>query len=318
MTHYNIYGIGNAIVDYEVSVTDEDLKKLGIEKGIMTLIQENELADLMAYFGDRLHTRACGGSAANTIIGATQLGANCYYSCKVANDDSGRFYYHDLKQNKVDSNLELTHLKEGATGTCLVMITPDAERTMTTFLGTTATYSTNEITESALINSEAIYIEGYLAPSPSGKNAAIAARQLAQENGVKVAVTLSDPAMAEFFRADLSEMIGPAPIDILFCNEDEAKKFTQTDSLDAAKATLCSRAKQVAITLGANGALIIDNGIEHKIEAHKVVAIDSNGAGDGFAGAYLATIAKGGSPKEAGNEASAYSAKIVAKFGPRL
>ncbi|MDA1353083.1 MAG: adenosine kinase [bacterium] len=318
MKKYNIYGIGNAIVDYEVEVSDEDLQKLEIKKGHMTLIQENEIEDLIAYFGKRLQSRQCGGSAANTMIGATKLGSTCFYSCKVANDAAGLFYFDDLTRNKVDTNLTGTSLKNGATGRCIVMVTPDAERTMTTFLGTTATFSSKELETSALTNSDYIYIEGYLAPSPPAKDAAIAARQIALENDVKVAITLSDPSMATYFKSELNEMIGAAPIDILFCNKEEALAFTGAPNLDAAKTELLKKARQVVITLGPDGALIIERDGETAVPGVPTKAVDSNGAGDGFAGAYLAAISQGKTPAEAAKQANEYAAKIVAKFGPRL
>lgn len=318
MRKYNIYGIGNAIVDYEVEISDEDLSKLEIDKGHMTLIQENDIENLEAYFKKRLQERQCGGSAANTIIGATQLGAKCFYSCKVANDESGIFYLDDLVRQNVDTNLTSTSLNNGATGRCIVMITPDAERTMSTFLGTTATFSSKELDSSAIGNSDYIYIEGYLAPSPTAKDAAIAARQMAQEKDVKVALTLSDPTIATHFKTELSEMIGGAPIDILFCNKEEAITFTGAANLDAAKAELNKKARQVVITLGKDGAIILERDNEKHVPGVPTKAIDTNGAGDGFAGAYLAAITQGKTSEEAAQQANEYAAKIVAKFGPRL
>lgn len=318
MSIYHIYGIGAALVDTEIEVTDQDLHKLGIDKGVMTLVDEARQHELMAHLSGHLiaSKRASGGSAANTVIAASYFGANNFYSCKVANDDNGSFYLQDMR----DAGVALPPNggeHSGITGKCLVMITPDAERTMNTFLGISETVSTQDLHEPAIQQAQYAYIEGYLVTSESGRAAAIELRELADTHGVKTALSLSDPAMVQFFRQGLLDMLGKG-VDLLFCNREEALGFTQTESLEGAIEALKTYAKEFAITSGKEGALIYDGKQVLRVEANVVEAIDTNGAGDMFAGAFLYGITHGYSHEEAGKLASAASAKVVSQFGPRL
>jgi fructokinase len=314
---YHVYGIGNALVDMEFEVQDAFFSDYGIDKGVMTLVDEARQHRLIAHLDAFEGKKACGGSAANTIIAVSYFGGKSYYSCKVANDELGDFYIRDLKAAGVDSNLGNGDRKDGITGKCLVMVTPDAERTMNTFLGITETFSVDELHQEALVNSEYLYIEGYLVTSATGRHAAIEARKIAEEHGIKTAMTFSDPAMVNFFRDGLAEMLGKR-VDLLFCNEHEAKTWAGTDSLDDAINALKQVAGTFAITLGGKGALVYDGNHAIEIAPHPVRAVDSNGAGDMFAGAFLYGITHGHSFYEAGNIASLAAARVVSQFGPRL
>jgi len=318
MSNYHLYGIGAALVDTEIEVSDADLAKLNIEKGIMTLVDEARQKEIIAQLSDHLvaSKRASGGSAANTVIAASQFGASSFYSCKVSDDENGDFYLQDLQLAGVDYNQDVAR-ETGVTGKCLVMITPDAERSMNTFLGISESISSAELHMGAAANSEYVYLEGYQVTSDSGRQATIELRQHAEANGVKTAMSLSDPAMVEFFRDGLQEMIGNK-VSLLFCNEQEAMGFTQTDTLEAAAAALQTHAHSFAITLGAKGALVFDGNEQTIIEPYKVTAIDTNGAGDMFAGAFLYAITHGHSYAQAGKLASRASAQVVSQFGPRL
>ena len=318
MQQYHVYGLGAALVDTEITVTDQNLVDLGVDKGLMTLVDQQRQQQLIDYLSDHLIAarRASGGSAANTIIASSYFGASAFYSCKVAADDNGAFYLQDLRAAGVDYHHNGA-LEDGITGKCLVMITPDAERSMNTFLGISEALSVNELHEDAVKASQYAYIEGYLVTSDSGRAAAIRLREVAEENGVKTAISLSDPAIVEFFRDGLQEMAGSG-VDLLFCNKAEALGFTATDSLAAAVESLKAVAKNFAITLGADGALVYDGSQLIEIDAHAVEAIDSNGAGDMFAGAYLYAITHGFSARQAGQLASYACSVVVSQYGPRL
>jgi sugar/nucleoside kinase (ribokinase family) len=317
MKKYDIYGIGNALVDLVFEVEDEFLKSHSVEKGLMTLVEEDRQAKLIESIDIQDNMMTGGGSAANTVVAASQFGSNCYYSCKVSNDKFGQFYLNDLATNGVDTKLTSTSAPEGITGKCLVMTTPDAERTMNTFLGITSDFSVDEIDEEAIKNSTYIYSEGYLVPSPSGRTAMLKGIEIARANGVKVAISFSDPSMVKFFKTEMEEVVGSG-VDLLFCNEEEALLFTGEDNLLAARESLKNVAKRFAITLGKNGATIFDGDTFVDIESYNVDAIDSNGAGDMFAGAFLYGITHGHSYAEAGKLASLASSKVVSQFGPRL
>jgi len=314
---YHIYGMGNALVDFEIETTADQLAKLNIDKGIMTLIEESRQDELFDAFQNHRHSRACGGSAANTIIGAQTLGSDCFYSCKVASDEVGHFYKDDLLNHGVHSNLSTETLEQGKTGKCLVLITDDADRTMNTFLGITGDIDYHQIDEAALKDSEYLYIEGYLAGSPTALIAAKKAMNFAKENGIRTAFSLSDPNMVRFCREGLDTIIGEG-VDLLFCNYDEATDYSRTDNLEDAIAVLLSKAKAIVVTLGAQGAVVVDQENRTEVKGHAVEAIDTNGAGDLFAGSFLHSITNGFNFEQAGKLASYASAQLVTQFGPRL
>lgn len=317
MGKYNVYGIGNALVDMEYEVTPEMLQELRIDKGVMTLMDEDHQNEVLEKLNGHFCKKSCGGSAANTIVAISQLGGNCFYSCKVASDETGSFYLEDLLRCGVDTNLKTQERSAGITGKCLVMVTPDADRTMNTFLGITSNLSVSEIVPEALQNSEYLYLEGYLVTSPTAKEAAIQARDLARTADVKTALSLSDPNMVDFFKPSLLEMIGSG-VDFIFANESEALKMADTGDLTAAIAHFKQLAKGFAITRGAKGSLVFDGQDLVEIAPRKVDAIDTVGAGDMYAGAFLYGMTHGMNCAEAGDLASAASAKVVTCFGPRL
>ncbi len=314
---FDIYGIGNALVDMEFEVTRDFFEKHGIEKGVMTLVEENRQNELILALQKHVTKKQSGGSAANTLIAASQFGSKCFYSCKVAKDELGDFYMHDLEKANVKTNLNGMPRTNGITGKCLVMITPDADRTMNTFLGITSEFSERELDEEALKAAKYLYIEGYLITSEGGRRAMKRAKKIAEKYGVKTALTFSDPNMVKFFRDEMDEVIG-ASVDLLFCNEDEAMTYTQTDDINVAREELKKVAKRFAITQGKNGALIFDGDTFIDIEPFPVKAVDTNGAGDMFAGAYLFGITNGHSHAESGKIASLAASRVVSQFGPRL
>jgi len=313
---YHVYGIGNALVDMEIEVTPEFLKKMNVEKGLMTLVDQKRQDELLNNLEGNIHKRTCGGSAANTIIGLTQLGGNSFYSCKVANDETGEFYYTDLISEGVKTNITEGRL-DGVTGKCMVFVTPDADRTMNTYLGITETFSATELVEEEIKNSEYLYIEGYLVTSETGRAAALKAKKIAEENGVKTALTLSDPAMANFFKDGLKEMIGEK-VDLIFCNEEEALSFTESKTMEEAADKLKKIANSFAVTMGAKGAYVYDGKENKTVAATEVKPVDTNGAGDLFAGSFLYGITHGLSYEKAGELACKAASKLVTKFGARL
>ncbi|PKM21620.1 MAG: adenosine kinase [Gammaproteobacteria bacterium HGW-Gammaproteobacteria-14] len=315
---YDIYAIGNALVDTEVEVSDAFLEEVGVSKGVMTLVDEPRQQQLVAALGEtnRVHRRASGGSACNTVVAAQYFGANTFYACRVANDDTGHFFVDDLLAAGVTTNMT-SNKGDGISGKCLVMITPDAERTMNTFLGISETVGEEAVVEDAVKAARFAYIEGYLVSSPSARAAAIKLRQVAKQHDVKTALTFSDPAMVQFFGDGLRDMIGDG-VDILFCNEAEALSFSNTDTIDAAIEKLQQHAKSLVITRGAQGARLWDGQSVIDVAPFPVKAVDTNGAGDMFAGAFLYALSQGENFASAGRLASAAAARVVSDFGPRL
>ncbi|HMG91442.1 MAG TPA: adenosine kinase [Chryseolinea sp.] len=317
MKKYNVYGIGNAIVDIVTEVDHDFFEKNNIEKGVMTLVDEKRQLELMKVIDMKKSRMSGGGSAGNTIVAVNQFGGKSFYSCLVAKDDLGKFFLDDIRRNGVDTNLKYEDCPPGHSGRCLVMTTPDAHRTMNTFLGVSSFLSPDQLDEEAIKNSEYIYLEGYLVASPKGLEAMKAARKIAEHNKVGIALTFSDPSMVKYFSKQMEEIVG-ASVDLLFCNEEEAMIYTGTNSLAEAREKLKEVAKRFAITLGANGALIFDGDTFINIEPYKVKALDTNGAGDMFSGAFMYGITHNHSYAEAGKIASLASSRVVSQFGPRL
>lgn len=317
MKKYDVYAIGNALVDIEYHTQDSQLHKLGIEKGLMTLIDETRQNSLIRHLGDSHESMACGGSAANSIIALAQMGAITHFDCRVAGDMTGRFFAEDLKKSGVNSKLDINHAPTGVTGKCLVFVTPDADRTMNTFLGASAKLDRSDIDHDAIAHSRFAYIEGYLVTADCSRKAAIKVRQIAEDRKVKTALTLSDPNMVLYFREGLQEMIGDG-VDLLFANEDEANELAQSKDINETIDMLKKISRSFAITRGKQGSIIFDGNNLLEIAPHRVEAIDTLGAGDMFAGAFMYALSKGMSYQQAGDLASMASARIVTKFGPRL
>ncbi|MBA53822.1 MAG: adenosine kinase [Pseudomonadales bacterium] len=316
MNKYNVYAIGNALVDMEFAIEDEFLARMNIDKGVMTLVDTDQQQALYEALAGHTGKMASGGSAANTIIAVSHFGGKSFYSCKVANDPAGDFYVQDLVAAGVDTNLHQER-EPGISGKCIVMITPDAERTMHTHLGISETVSETELHPEAIAASDYVYLEGYLVTSPSGRAAAIKAREIAEQAGIKTALTFSDPNMVRFFKDGLGEMLGGG-VDLLFCNQEEALTWAETDSIETAAETLKAVCKSFAITLGKDGALLFDGTNTVQVPATPVQAVDTNGAGDMFAGAFLYGLTHGYSYEQAGQLATKAAARLVTQFGPRL
>jgi sugar/nucleoside kinase (ribokinase family) len=317
MTKYDVYALGNALLDIEFAVSPEVLQNLAIEKGVMTLLDQDSQDKIVSNLANYDQKRSCGGSAANTLIAISQFGGKAFYSCKVADDEPGKFYTQDLIDCGVATNLETHEPESGVTGKCLVFVTPDADRTMNTFLGISGEFSDAELVPEVIENAEYTYIEGYLVSGESSKQAAIKAKEIAQAAGNKVAFSLADPNMVKFFKSGLLEIIGSG-VDLLFANEGEALLMADTEDFDQAIEYLKTLAKKFAVTRGASGSVVFDGEQLIQIEPFPVKAIDTVGAGDMYAGAFLYGITNGMSYAEAGRLASLASSQIVTTLGARM
>ena len=317
MPNYDIYAIGAALVDTEVEVTDSFLIEHSIDKGVMTLVEQPRQAQLVNSLnqnGSRL-LKQSGGSACNSVVAASQLGSKAYFGGKIADDDDGRLYADDLTQAGVSHAFLPTD--HGVTGKCLVMVTSDAERTMNTYLGVSDEFAETEINQSALAKSEWLYVEGYLQTDDHRTAVVVSAVEFAKQQGVKVGLSLSDPFVAQLFSGNLKSVIGDG-VDLIFCNKDEALAFTAADSIDQAAKELKAYAATFVITDGANGATVFDGDNLLNVPGVKAKAIDTNGAGDMFAGTFLYAITSGANYQRAAELANQAAAKVVERFGPRL
>jgi len=311
---FNVYGVGNAIMDLQVQCDDDFLSANGLEKGIMTLTEEADQQKILSALANHDINYCSGGSAANTIVGIADMGGKVNYCGKTGADNFGQQYASELRELGIHFGAKASN---EATGTCVVLITPDAQRTMLTNLGVSATLSRDDIDEAAIAAADYIYIEGYLFAGESTKEAALHAIDIANQNDVKIALTISDPFLVDICRDEFLYLI-EGPVNLLFCNEDEATALTGEDNpVDAAHAIhkLCDN---VALTMGKNGSIIMHEGEVIAIEGISVDAVDTTGAGDMYAAGVLYGITNGLSWKQAGHLGSHAAAKIVGQLGARL
>jgi sugar/nucleoside kinase (ribokinase family) len=247
-------------------------------------------------------------------VAASCFGSNGFYSAKVAADDDGRFFIEDLQATGVDFHNVAASASASITGKYLVMVTDDAERTINTFLGASLELTSNEIDEESLINSQWLYLEGYLVTDESRTDVAVRAMEFAKANQVKTSLSLSDPFVVQVFADNLRKVIGDG-IDLLFCNSHEARSFTNTHSTEAAAEQLKQYAKTVVITRGAGGSLSYDGTDLIQTAGVTANAVDTNRAGEG---AFLYAINAGHNYAWAAKFANAASARVVSQFGPRI
>ena len=311
---YDVYGVGNSLVDIQARIDDSVLDRLQFPKGIMTLVDEaTQDRVLDAICGVNL-SRCAGGSAANTIAGLVDFGGIGAYAGKTGKDELGEFWLKDMRNLGVA--IEVPQVA-GQTGACVVLITEDAQRTMLTHLGLSATLGPDDISETEIRKAKFVYIEGYLFAGDATKAAAMRAIELAKKNGVKVAFTVSDPFLIHLHRDLFWELI-TGPVDLLFCNLEEARSLTGlTDPLDCAQ-KIHHQAADVALTLGADGSLLMHDSKAIPIEGVTTKAIDTTGAGDMYAAGILYGITNGLTWKQAGHLASHAAARIVAQMGARM
>ena len=317
MATVDLFAIGNALIDQEFKVSDDFLAEQNLQKGTMQLTDGETQAQLYNNLqaSQNYKGQASGGSAANTAVAFGALGASAFYACRVGNDDLGKIYLDGLNEAGIQTSAK--SISEGVTGTCMVLVSEDSERTMHTYLGITAELSDVQMDFEPLKTAKWLYIEGYLSTSDSARLAVKQARQIAREHNVKIALTLSDPAMVQYARQGLNELLDDG-VDLIFCNEQEAMMYTETDSVEAALEKLKQLSNEVVITLSEKGALVSNQNNHFHVQGRKVVAVDANGAGDAFAGAFLYALNNGENLQTAAQLAILISSEVVSQFGPRL
>lgn len=317
MKSVDLFAIGNALIDQEFKVSDDFLLSQNLQKGTMQLsdgeTQSTLYQNLQA--SQNYKGQASGGSAANTTVAFSALGGSAFYACRVGNDELGTIYLDGLNEAGIQTTEK--SISNGVTGTCMVLVSEDSERTMHTYLGITAELSDAQMDFTPLKSAKWLYIEGYLSTSDTARKAVKVARQIAKENDVKIAITLSDPAMVQYARSGLDELIDGA-VDLIFCNEQEAMMYTETSTVEDALAKLKLLSNEVVITLSEKGALVANQNEQYVVAGRKVTAVDANGAGDAFAGAFLYALNQGSDLRSAAQLAILISSEVVAQFGPRL
>ncbi|PJZ53450.1 adenosine kinase [Leptospira adleri] len=315
MKHYDVFGVGNALVDILVPTEDVFIKRLGFDKGIMTLVDaEKQAGVLNALEGSKRELRS-GGSAANTMIAIANSGGTGTYTGKVSKDTYGEFYKKDMEEAGIF--FEVAPEDKGHTGTCVVLTTPDAERTMLTHLGISITLQKSDIDVEKLKTSKISYIEGYLWDGPGTKEASLLTMEESKKNGVKVAYTYSDPFCVNRSREDFIRLTKDY-FDIVFCNAEEAKALSQKEDKQEALKFIAGLAPLVFMTDSANGAFFAENGTISHVEGFPVKPLDTTGAGDCFAAGVLYGLTQGYNLQRATRWGNYVASRIVQEIGPRL
>lgn len=317
MRRFHVCGLGNAMVDIFLEMSDSEFESLGFERGTMRLVEKEEQRQLFERFHDSRHDLrlVSGGSVANSIIGLTQLGGRSAFIGCVGDDRYGLHYANEFEQLQIEFGTNV--LVGETTGTCLAIITPDAERTMRTCLAVSSQLSAQHVNANAVANSEWLFIEGYVFANPAtGQHAIREAMRIAKEKGTKVALTCSDAFIPEVFGDAFKDAL--AQSDLLFCNAVEAQAVSGKKDAKSAFEKLTSMVPNAVVTDGPHGAHVRFAGTESHIPANHCQPKDLTGAGDMFAGAFLYGITHGYAPAVAAKGANYLCMKVITQVGARL
>ncbi len=311
---FDVLGIGNAMVDVLAHSSDEFLAQNGIAKGAMSLIDAERATQLYARMEPAVEIS--GGSAANTMVGVAGFGGRAAYIGKVKADQLGEVFAHDIRAAGVAFDGEMAHEGE-PTGRCLILVTPDAQRSMNTFLGASATLTPADVKGDDVAASEITYLEGYLFDPAPAREAFYKAAGIAHVAGRKVALTLSDPFCVDRYRDEFRHLID-TEVDILFANEAELKSLYQTSSFDEGMQTLMRHCPVAALTRSEHGSVVLWHDEVHVISAKPVKkVVDTTGAGDSYAAGFLYGFARGADAQTCGHLGSLAAAEVISHFGAR-
>ncbi len=313
-TRYDVVAIGNAIVDIIGRCDDEFLVAHGAAKGAMTLVDADRVAALYASMGPGIE--ASGGSAANTMAGLASFGGKAAFIGKVADDEFGKIFKHDI--NAIGVTFDSAAVAGGdPTARCLILVTPDGERTMNTYLGISTDLDIHQVDPALIRDSGIVYLEGYLFDKPAAKAAFREAVTIANAAGRQVALTLSDAFCVGRHRAEFLDLIRSG-IAILFANESEITALYETTNFDEAARRAAADTKLAALTRSEKGSIIISGGSSIAIPVAPVAkVIDSTGAGDLYAAGFLFGISQGYDLEKSGRLASLAAAEIISHVGAR-
>ena len=313
MTRFDVLTIGNALVDVLAYADDDFVTRTGIERGAMTMVDEARSDEIYAEMGPA--TEISGGSAANTASGVASFGGRAAYIGRVSDDAFGKVFSHDLRSVGVHFETPLA-VTGSPTGRCLVIVTPDAERTLCTFLGAGAELDESYIDEAVVASAAVTYLEGYVWDPPAAKEAVRRAAAIAHEADRRVALTLSDPFCVERHREEFLELI-ERDIDILFANEHEVTMLYEVDTFDEALHRVRGHCAIAALTRGPQGSVIVAGDDIHVIDAPPVDVIDTTGAGDLYAAGFLYGLTHGHELATCGRLASLAAAEVISHLGAR-
>jgi sugar/nucleoside kinase (ribokinase family) len=312
----DVLGIGNAIVDILSPAQDDALIAAGLHKGAMQLVDEARAAELYATMGPT--TIVSGGSAANTMAGLASLGRRVAFVGKVKDDEAGREFAHDIRKAGVDFDTPFA-ADGAATARCLILVTPDGQRTMSTFLGACQALGPEDIDDTLATRAKVLYMEGYLWDPPGAKAAFLKAAKASRAQGRKVALSLSDAFCVDRYRDELLGLVRDGFVDILFANESELHALYQTADFDTALGALRQEKKLIGVvTRSAQGAIVAEGENVVSVPAFPVeTVVDTTGAGDLFAAGFLAGFALGLPHERSAALGALAAAEVISHFGAR-
>jgi sugar/nucleoside kinase (ribokinase family) len=312
---FDVLGVGNAIVDVIARAEEDFLEAHGLAKGGMTLVDEAAAHRLYEAMGSA--TIISGGSAANTIVGVASLGLRAAFIGKVKDDEPGRSFAHDIRRSGV--HFATPAANEGpTTARCLVLVTPDGERTMNTYLGACQNLGPDDVDEDLVSASSILYLEGYLWDPPAAKQAFLKAADIAHGAGNKVALTLSDSFCVDRYRDEFLQLMRTRTVDIVFANESELKSLYQTADFDTALAALRAEELLGVVTRSEKGCVVVSHNETLAVSASPIdKLVDTTGAGDLFAAGFLAGVARGCDLRDAGRLGGLAAAEVIQHYGAR-
>ncbi len=311
---YDVVGIGNAIVDILAHADDSFLRENSLSKGAMTLVDADGAKSLYAKMGPAVE--CSGGSAANTVAGVASLGGRAAYIGKVRDDQLGKVFAHDIRAAGVEYRTRAA-TSGPPTAQCLILVTPDAQRTMQTFLGASVRLGPDDIDEELIRAAKVTYLEGYLWDPPEAKEAFVTAARLAHDAGRMVALTLSDPFCVERHRESFRDLV-EHHVDVVFANEAEIISLYQAPSFDEALQCVRGHCRIAALTRSEKGAVILSDGEVHVIDAEPVDEIvDTTGAGDLFAAGFLYGLTTEQSLARCGRLGAVAASEVISHVGAR-
>jgi sugar/nucleoside kinase (ribokinase family) len=314
-TRFDVLGIGNAIVDVLARTDDDFLARQKMRKGAMQLIDEPQAARIYDAMGPAVEVS--GGSAANTIVGAASLGARTAFVGKVKDDELGRVFAHDIRAAGVAFTTPPASAGP-STARCYVLVTPDGERTMNTFLGAAQDLHPNDIEADAIAAAQIIYLEGYLWDPPRAKEAFLKAAKIAHDAERDVALTLSDAFCVDRYRAEFLDLIRNGTVDLVFANERELHSLYETADFDTALKALRNDARLAVVTRSEKGCLVVSREGTDAVPANPIDRlVDATGAGDLFAAGFLVGLSRGADNRTAARLGALAAAEVIQHLGAR-
>ena len=309
-----IYGIGNPLIDIIINAKDKDLNNLGLDKGVMHLVDEKRQKEILSYFSELIPIYHPGGSAPNTLLACSAFGINSLITGKIGNDKFGQIY---IKQAQRFGVIPALVQGEGPTGSSIIIVTPDGERTMNTHLGMCQRFSKDDLDIKKLSRSRFLYFTGYMWDTDSQKTAIKTAINFAKKNNIKIIFDVADPFVVKRNKEEFLQII-EKDIDIVFANKSELEILFNTEDYNISTRMLGKIVNIAGIKLGKKGSIVVENNTQTLLPPRPIIAKDSTGAGDMYAAGFISSLCKGLKPIEAGKIGGFVAEEIIQQTGAQL